>query len=152
MTLAPAPALEAARALLRARFGYPDFRPAQVGAVEAVLGGHDALIVLPTGGGKSLCYQVPALVRGGLTLVLSPLISLMKDQVETLVRRGLPAAYLNSTLSGSEVADRPVTVPDLFATFCRSMGIDPAFENMAPTGRPIKLVDGGKQVEELFTG
>ncbi len=106
MTLAPAPALEAARALLRARFGYPDFRPAQVGAVEAVLGGHDALIVLPTGGGKSLCYQVPALVRGGLTLVLSPLISLMKDQVETLVRRGLPAAYLNSTLSGSEVADR----------------------------------------------
>jgi ATP-dependent DNA helicase RecQ len=106
MTLAPSPALEAARALLRARFGYPDFRPAQVGAVEAVLGGHDALIVLPTGGGKSLCYQVPALVRGGLTLVLSPLISLMKDQVETLERRGLPAAYINSTLSGSEVADR----------------------------------------------
>jgi ATP-dependent DNA helicase RecQ len=106
MSLSPEPTLEAARALLRARFGYPDFRPAQVGAVEAVLGGHDALIVLPTGGGKSLCYQVPALVRGGLTLVLSPLISLMKDQVETLERRGLPAAYINSTLRGSEVADR----------------------------------------------
>jgi ATP-dependent DNA helicase RecQ len=106
MTSAPSPALEAARALLRARFGYPDFRPAQVGALEAVLGGHDALIVLPTGGGKSLCYQVPALMRDGLTLVLSPLISLMKDQVEALERRGLPAAYINSTLSGGEVADR----------------------------------------------
>jgi ATP-dependent DNA helicase RecQ len=106
MTSAPSPALEAARALLRARFGYPDFRPAQVGALEAVLGGQDALIVLPTGGGKSLCYQVPALLRDGLTLVLSPLISLMKDQVEALERRGLPAAYINSTLSGGEVADR----------------------------------------------
>jgi ATP-dependent DNA helicase RecQ len=106
MTSAPSPALEAARALLRARFGYPDFRPAQVGALEAVLGGQDALIVLPTGGGKSLCYQVPALMRDGLTLVLSPLISLMKDQVEALERRGLPAAYINSTLSGGEVADR----------------------------------------------
>lgn len=106
MTSAPSPALEAARALLRARFGYPDFRPAQVGALEAVLGGQDALIVLPTGGGKSLCYQVPALLRNGLTLVLSPLISLMKDQVEALERRGLPAAYINSTLSSGEVADR----------------------------------------------
>ncbi|MEN9819111.1 MAG: ATP-dependent helicase RecQ [Gemmatimonadota bacterium] len=106
MTSAPSPALEAARALLRARFGYPDFRPAQVGALEAVLGGQDALIVLPTGGGKSLCYQVPALLRDGLTLVLSPLISLMKDQVEALERRGLPAAYINSTLSSGEVADR----------------------------------------------
>lgn len=112
MTPPVPPALEAARALLRDRFGHPDFRPPQVPAVEAVLGGRDALIVLPTGGGKSLCYQVPALLRGGLTLVLSPLISLMKDQVEALERRGLPAAFINSTLGPGEVADRLARVED----------------------------------------
>jgi ATP-dependent DNA helicase RecQ len=104
---APAHAtLDAARTVLRAAFGYPDFRPAQVRAVQAVLSGRDALIVLPTGGGKSLCFQVPALLRDGLTVVVSPLISLMKDQVDALERRGLPAAYVNSTLSAGEVADR----------------------------------------------
>ncbi|GAB1341287.1 hypothetical protein MASR1M101_04140 [Gemmatimonas sp.] len=95
-----------ARMVLQQRFGYPDFRPPQRRAVEAVLSGRDALIVLPTGGGKSLCYQVPALVRGGLTVVVSPLISLMKDQVEALERRGIAAAYINSTLSASATADR----------------------------------------------
>mgnify|MGYP001764775295 CR=1 FL=1 len=95
-----------ARTVLLERFGYPDFRPPQLRAVEAVLSGRDALIVLPTGGGKSLCYQVPALVRGGLTVVVSPLISLMKDQVEALERRGIAAAYINSTLSAAATADR----------------------------------------------
>ncbi|MBL0939640.1 MAG: RecQ family ATP-dependent DNA helicase [Gemmatimonadaceae bacterium] len=98
--------LAAARAKLLECFGYPDFRPAQIRAVEAVLSGRDALLLLPTGGGKSLCYQVPALIREGLTIVVSPLISLMKDQVEALERRHVNAAYVNSTLSNSAVADR----------------------------------------------
>lgn len=97
--------LDDARAMLRQRFGYPDFRPPQIRAVEAVVAGRDALIVLPTGGGKSLCYQVPALIRGGLTIVVSPLISLMKDQVDALSRRGVAAAFINSALSTTEVAD-----------------------------------------------
>ncbi len=95
-----------ARRALAHYFGYPDFRAPQLPAVQAVLTGGDVLIVLPTGGGKSLCYQVPALVRPGLTVVVSPLISLMKDQVETLARRGVGAAYLNSTLSAAETAHR----------------------------------------------
>lgn len=96
----------AARDVLRAHFGYADFRPPQVRAVQAVLSGRDALVVLPTGGGKSLCFQVPALMRPGLTIVVSPLISLMKDQVEALERRGIAAAFINSTLSTNETADR----------------------------------------------
>lgn len=101
-----------ARATLRETFGYPEFRPPQWRAVQAVLAGRDALIVLPTGGGKSLCYQVPALVRDGLTVVISPLISLMKDQVDTLQRKGVPAAFVNSTLTASEVAERLVRAKD----------------------------------------
>ena len=104
--------LDEARAVLRERFGYPDFRPPQIRAVEAVLRGRDALVVLPTGGGKSLCYQVPALVRGGLTVVISPLISLMKDQVETLEKRGVAAAYINSTLGAAASSDRMARVRD----------------------------------------
>ncbi len=95
-----------AQATLGRLFGYPDFRKPQKPAIEAVLAGRDALVVLPTGGGKSLCYQVPALMRRGLTVVISPLISLMKDQVDALERRGIPAAFINSTLGASAVADR----------------------------------------------
>ncbi|HEU4643070.1 MAG TPA: ATP-dependent DNA helicase RecQ [Gemmatimonadaceae bacterium] len=100
------PTIAQARETLRRRFGYQDFRPGQERAVEAVLSGRDTLVILPTGGGKSLCYQVPALLLQGLTVVVSPLISLMKDQVDTLVARGLPATFVNSTLTGNEVADR----------------------------------------------
>jgi ATP-dependent DNA helicase RecQ len=95
-----------ARRVLRERFGYDAFRPGQERAVASVLEGRDTLVVLPTGGGKSLCYQVPALMLPGLTVVLSPLISLMKDQVDALAGRGLPATYLNSTLSGGEISAR----------------------------------------------
>lgn len=98
--------LDQARAKLREKFGYADFRAPQIRAVQAVLAGRDSLIVLPTGGGKSLCFQVPALVRDGLTLVVSPLISLMKDQVDALDRRGVPAAFINSTLSQADTASR----------------------------------------------
>jgi ATP-dependent DNA helicase RecQ len=98
--------LDHARATLQANFGYPDFRPGQAQAVQAVLAGRDTLVVLPTGGGKSLCYQVPALLLRGLTVVVSPLISLMKDQVDALEARRLPAAFINSTLTSGQVSDR----------------------------------------------
>ena len=98
--------VEKARAKLREAFGYPEFRPGQERAITSVLSGRDTLVVLPTGGGKSLCYQVPALVSPNLTVVVSPLISLMKDQVDALTARGLPAAFINSTLTSSQVGDR----------------------------------------------
>ena len=98
--------LEQARATLRESFGYPGFRPGQERAITSILSGRDTLVVLPTGGGKSLCYQVPALMLPGLTIVVSPLISLMKDQVDALTARGLPAAFINSTLTGAQVSDR----------------------------------------------
>ena len=104
------PSLEAARQVLRARFGFPEFRPGQERAVTSVLAGHDTLVVLPTGGGKSLCYQVPALLLPGLTVVVSPLISLMKDQVDALTARGIPATFLNSTLTSGEVSERMTRV------------------------------------------
>lgn len=100
------PTLEQARAVLRRSFGYDAFRAGQERAVSAVLERRDTLVILPTGGGKSLCYQVPALLLPGLTVVVSPLISLMKDQVDALNARGLPAAYINSTLSSGQVSDR----------------------------------------------
>ena len=100
------PSLDGARRVLRQSFGYDAFRPGQERAVGAVLAGRDTLVILPTGGGKSLCYQVPALLLPGLTVVISPLISLMKDQVDALEARGLPATFINSTLSSNEVANR----------------------------------------------
>jgi ATP-dependent DNA helicase RecQ len=93
---------DAARAVLQRYFGYPDFRGGQRDAVTAALQRRDVLVLMPTGGGKSLCYQVPALTLPGLTVVVSPLISLMKDQVDALLRAGAPAALLNSTLPRDE--------------------------------------------------
>ncbi|HSJ08513.1 MAG TPA: RecQ family ATP-dependent DNA helicase [Longimicrobiales bacterium] len=90
--------MQQARDVLRQFFGYDDFRGGQREAVDAALAGRDVLVLMPTGGGKSLCYQVPALTIDGLTIVVSPLISLMKDQVDALRRVGAPAALLNSTL------------------------------------------------------
>ncbi|MES2180435.1 MAG: ATP-dependent DNA helicase RecQ [Gemmatimonadota bacterium] len=104
------PTLDDARRVLRARFGFDDFRPGQERAVTSVLSGRDTLVVLPTGGGKSICYQVPALVLPGLTVVVSPLISLMKDQVDALTSRGIAATFLNSTLTSSEVSQRMTRV------------------------------------------
>lgn len=92
--------------VLRDVFGYDEFRAGQAAAVEAALAGRDTLVVLPTGGGKSLTYQVPAMVLPRLTVVVSPLISLMKDQVDVLARKGVGAAFLNSTLSLNDSLDR----------------------------------------------
>ena len=85
--------------ILKEIFGYDSFRPGQGELVDAILSGHDVLGIMPTGAGKSICYQVPALCMNGITLVVSPLISLMKDQVESLVQAGVAAAYLNSSLT-----------------------------------------------------
>ena len=84
---------------LKTYFGYGDFRGGQEPVIDALLAGRDALAVMPTGAGKSLCYQIPALLLPGIALVISPLVSLMRDQVMQLVQMGVPAAYLNSTLT-----------------------------------------------------
>src|SRR2546427_9963898 len=94
--------LARARELLTERFGHAAFRANQVRVLGPLLAGKSVLAVLPTGAGKSLCYQLPALMTEGLTLVVSPLISLMQDQVGTLRRRGVAAAYLNSLLTAAE--------------------------------------------------
>ncbi|MDD6119175.1 MAG: DNA helicase RecQ [Selenomonadaceae bacterium] len=88
--------------LLRRYYGYPSFRPAQEPVVESLLAGRDTVAIMPTGAGKSICFQVPALMFPGITLVISPLISLMKDQVDALQQAGIAATYINSSLSHSE--------------------------------------------------
>ena len=87
---------------LQKYFGYSEFRNGQAELVEQLLAGGSVIAVMPTGAGKSLCYQLPALVMEGLTLVVSPLISLMKDQVRSLKERGIEAAYLSSGMSKQE--------------------------------------------------
>ena len=90
------------RSILRSVWGFDDFRPLQAEAIASVMQGRDSVVVLPTGGGKSLCFQAPALAMQGLAVVVSPLISLMKDQVDALIDSGVPAACVNSTLSDDE--------------------------------------------------
>jgi ATP-dependent DNA helicase RecQ len=91
-----------AKSILNDTFGYEEFRPLQQDVITNVLNKRDTLVIMPTGGGKSLCYQIPAMIFDGLTIVISPLISLMKDQVEQLDEFGVPAVFLNSTLSDEE--------------------------------------------------
>ena len=101
--------LDPARSVLRDTFGYGEFRPGQEAVIQAVLDGRDCLVLMPTGGGKSLCYQIPAMVRPGTGVVVSPLIALMQDQVAALRESGVAAAFLNSTLpwfEQTEIANR----------------------------------------------
>ncbi len=88
--------------LLRQHFGHTSFRPGQEALIDALLHGRDVLGVMPTGAGKSACYQLPAMLLNGVTLVVSPLISLMKDQVAALSQAGVPAAFINSSLTDAQ--------------------------------------------------
>jgi len=94
-----------AQEVLQSTFGYEQFRHAQQEIIQQVVDGHDALVLMPTGGGKSLCYQIPAMVREGTAIVISPLIALMQDQVDALQQLGIKAAYLNSSLSQHQAYD-----------------------------------------------
>ena len=95
---------ETPQQLLQRVFGHADFRGPQQAIIDHITGGGDALVLMPTGGGKSLCYQVPALLREGMGIVVSPLIALMQDQVETLRQLGVRAEFLNSTLDAESAA------------------------------------------------
>ena len=92
--------------LLAEKFGYAEFRPGQETIIDKILNHENVLGIMPTGGGKSVCYQLPSLMLDGLTLVISPLISLMKDQVDQLNEMGIPATYINSTLTQEETNQR----------------------------------------------
>ncbi|WP_312095740.1 DEAD/DEAH box helicase, partial [Niallia sp.] len=98
--------MDKARSILKEYFGYDDFRKGQEDIIQLLLNGENVVGIMPTGGGKSICYQVPAMLLPGLTVVISPLISLMKDQVDTLTEVGIPATFINSTLHNNEVQDR----------------------------------------------
>ncbi|HSJ36714.1 MAG TPA: DNA helicase RecQ [Planococcus sp. (in: firmicutes)] len=97
--------LEKARELLQTYFGYETFRTGQEQAISQVFEGSNSICVMPTGGGKSMCYQIPAMVMEGTTIVVSPLISLMKDQVDSLLAAGIPAAFINSSMDFDEVRE-----------------------------------------------
>ena len=96
--------MENPHSILKKVFGYDGFRPGQEEIVSRLLAGQDVLAVMPTGAGKSICYQVPALLLPGITIVVSPLVSLMKDQVGALVQAGVAAAFLNNSLTDNQKA------------------------------------------------
>ena len=97
--------MQSAYQILSSVFGYSEFRPPQDQVIEALLNGEDAFVLMPTGGGKSLCYQVPALIRPGCAIVISPLIALMQDQVNALTQLGVNASFLNSSLDHQQAND-----------------------------------------------
>jgi ATP-dependent DNA helicase RecQ len=133
------PAVDTLATTLKDTFGFTAFRPLQREIMEDTLAGRDVLALLPTGGGKSLCYQLPAIVRSGLTLVVSPLIALMKDQVDSLLENGVKAAYLNSSLSDDASKD---TWRQLFRGEIRILYLSPErllVDGMLDTLEQLKL-------------
>ena len=134
--------LATARQLLRDRFGHPAFRIHQVKVLGPLLAGRSVLAVLPTGAGKSLCFQLPALMTAGLTLVVSPLISLMQDQVGALRRRGIAAAYLNSLLTPEQrrlILDGAVR-GDLRILYCAPERLAALVRPLSRAGRRVSLL------------
>lgn len=126
------------RRVLQRRFGYDNFRLNQEAIIENVLAGNDVLAVMPTGGGKSICYQLPALLLNGITVVISPLIALMKDQVDALRANGIAAAFLNSTQTANEQYDIRQQINSgalklLYIAPERLSGADPSFLNYLKT-------------------
>jgi ATP-dependent DNA helicase RecQ len=109
----PTPLLQKSRDILQKSFGYDSFRPLQEQVLNSIYEGKDNLVIMPTGGGKSLCYQIPALVKDGVTFVISPLISLMKDQVDQLQELGIAATFLNSSLKTDELRERLIDIHSL---------------------------------------
>ena len=99
-----------ALAVLQHYYGYKAFRPAQAEIISSLLAGRNTVAIMPTGAGKSVCFQVPAMLLPGITLVISPLISLMKDQVDALTEQGMPATFINSSLTRSEAQDRLMAI------------------------------------------
>ena len=138
----PAADLESAREILRRVFGHADFRGLQAQVIAEVLAGRSAVAVLPTGGGKSLCYQIPALVRPGLALVVSPLIALMSDQVEALKQAGVAAARMDSNIDPSERADtwRRVEAGELDLLYVAPEGLMGEAVLGRLRGRPLSLI------------
>jgi len=123
--------------ILKNIFGYTSFRPGQEKVIDAILSGMDVLAVMPTGAGKSLCYQIPALLLPGMTVVISPLISLMKDQVNALMEAGCPAAFLNSSLNAAEYSQ---TMDKVFNDEIKLLYIAP--ERLQKTELSIMTADG----------
>jgi ATP-dependent DNA helicase RecQ len=121
-----------ALAVLKDVFGYPSFRPGQSEIIEAVMAGRDCLAVMPTGAGKSVTYQIPARLKGGVTLVVSPLISLMKDQVDAMGELGIRATFLNSSLDGAERAQRTARLRagELELLYAAPEGLDASVGNL----------------------
>src|SRR5581483_3976329 len=118
----PAYSLDALKDVIARHWGFRTLRPLQEQGMRAVLQGRDALVVLPTGGGKSLCYQAPAVLRGETTVVVSPLISLMKDQVDSLQACGVPAVQIDSSQSPEE---RSAYEMDLIQGMVRLLFVSP---------------------------
>src|SRR5467141_2361990 len=128
--------LPRARALLAERFGHAAFRVHQLKVLGPLLAGRNVLAVLPTGAGKSLCYQVPALLGTGLAIVVSPLISLMQDQVGALRRRGIAAAYVNSQLDQDQrrVILDAATAGRLALVYCAPERLVPMAQRLVAAG------------------
>ncbi|MEY2341339.1 DNA helicase RecQ [Acidithiobacillus sp. IBUN Pt1247-S3] len=118
MTHASSPELAQARRILREVFGYAEFRPPQDAIIARLLGGGDALVLMPTGGGKSLCYQIPALALPGTAVVISPLIALMEDQIQALRQRGIAAAALHSGIVEQDDLENTLRAGELRILYC----------------------------------
>ena len=123
-----------ALSVLKNIFGFDSFRPPQEAIVTDVIAGKDVLVLMPTGGGKSLCYQIPSLVRPGVAIIISPLIALMEDQVAALKLQGVQAAYYNSSLSGEEsrTVSRATASGRIKFTLYRSRAINDALFFSSP--------------------